>query len=468
MAHRAGIVLGGSVLLLVLGAAAATCGEEEQVFPLQELSLLREGDVSAELASRLPQGQRVKLSGERNPQVKAYPNLRSERPLFGIALLNADPDVPGSGVAFHLAVDASGGPKGRYDRLYVDLDRDLDLSNDAPIGPTSWEPSWAPTRPIDEKIVYFEPLGVPLDVGPPLGVQRLRLLPVLDARDESYAGLTLTATEFRKGEVRIGGRRCDAYLAQGRALAGRFDKPFTGLLLTAPGTPTEGVLGRPADELRAMARVDGVLYRFSASPSGDRLAAGPYRGELGVFHLGAGGRDLKTLRMRGRLVSKTAIVQFGDDAAEAQGSDRASIPVGDYLPQWLDVELGRLRLFVSQTRHSEGRLFDRQGRPAVYGIQIRKDKPFVLDFSGEPEVVFVAPARDARVKRDEQIAVRTMITDPRLDTMIGYLRDASAGGPEKFRYPDGREDARRRRFDPLVTLTNSAGQIVASSVGGFG
>ena len=73
------------------------------------------------------------------------------------------------------------------------------------------------------------------------------------------------------------------------------------------------------------------------------------------------------------------------------------MPVGDYVPSYLSIEYGRLQIFLSDNYHADGKPRD-FGQNRIYGIKIGKDKPFVLDFSNKPEVLFASPAKDKTVQ----------------------------------------------------------------------
>ena len=87
-----------------------------------------------------------------------------------------------------------------------------------------------------------------------------------------------------------------------------------------------------ADQLSAMHWLDGALYCFSTTPTGDKLFAQPYRGDFGQFEIGAGKRDIRDLGMVGSLRSQHAAV-----AVQKPGKDwgpegmlvRQAAPVGD-------------------------------------------------------------------------------------------------------------------------------------------
>ena len=71
---------------------------------------------------------------------------------------------------------------------------------------------------------------------------------------------------------------------------------------------------------------------------------------------------------------------------------RCELRVGDYLPNYINVQLGRLGIGISYNYHSEGNPHDRGGRARVYGLAVRKDQPCVLDFSNQPTVMFALPS----------------------------------------------------------------------------
>ena len=104
---------------------------------------------------------------------------------------------------------------------------------------------------------------------------------------------------------------------------------------------------------------------------------------------------------------------------------RCQIPVGDYLPNYITVEFGHLRIAISHNYHSDGKPRDRIGRASVYGLAVRKDKPYVLDFSNKPDVMFASPARGQQFKPGDTVEVKAVLVDPKLDFMIRRLNDTS-------------------------------------------
>ncbi len=103
--------------------------------------------------------------------------------------------------------------------------------------------------------------------------------------------------------------------------------------------------------------------------------------------------------------------------------------MGDYRPNYITIQFGRLRIGASHNYHADGKPMGGSGRAAVYGITIRKDKPFVLDFSNKPDVMFASPAKDQQVKLGESLEVKAVLVDPKLDMMIRRLDDTTPKRP---------------------------------------
>jgi hypothetical protein len=507
------------LILLTLAAeeqkqpAAAENPSEEAVFEMREISAFGKG---REDSYRLTRGQYAPCSETPDKEVKAYPKLNSKRPLYGKIKFGdnrLDP-VKGEGIEFRFVLDESGEepkteskeenespsllktirdsivggdsqkgaspllnvPLSRYDRLYFDINHDLDLTNDPvlkPLANVPWDslPPWQ----VQEKAA-FEYLNVDFDYGPGAGVRPFRVLPWLSIGDEGKSTVMhFVAAKARSGTIKLGKRKYDALLAQPYVISGRFDWPAISLYLKPLGfqndLPSWGFEG---DSLSTMHRVDGELYTISSSPLGDKLTVKPYRGDYGVFTVGPGGRkiDEKAIFIRGSLRSKTAEVGFGPEPAKSgeqeQKIKECKIPVGDYLTSALSIEYGRLRIFISDNYHADGkaRTFDNQ----TYGIKIDKDKPYVLDFSNKPEVLFASPAKDKTFKRGDAVEVKAVLIDPVLDIMIRNLDDTTRKKKETVKYGDGQESTYEKSFslDPLVTITDSAGEKVAEGLMPFG
>ena len=86
----------------------------------------------------------------------------------------------------------------------------------------------------------------------------------------------------------------------------------------------------------------------------------------------------------------------------------------------------------------------------------------MLDFSNKPDVMFASPAKDQRVKAGDELQVKAVLVDPKLDFMIRGLEDTTR--------PKATPESRGRNFslDPKVLITRANGEKVAEGVMPFG
>jgi hypothetical protein len=289
--------------------------------------------------------------------------------------------------------------------------------------------------------------------------------------------MRFAAATARKGTIQLGKGNYDALLVQEYTLTGRFDRPITSLRLTpknhAAKLPSGGF---DSELLMSMRSVGDQFYSTAASPLGDTLTVTPYRGAFGVFKIAAGDRKLKHLSFQGSFRSENTALGVGpggDDPAEARKKlTECKLPVGDYLPSYLTIDYGGLQISLSDNYHAEGHARDMQ-RSRPYTFHIRADKPFVLDFSNKPAVIFASPATDRPVKLGDEVRVAAVLVDPKLDIMIRRMDDPSKKKKETVKYRVGKEMKeytyeKTLSLDPTVTITNSAGKQVAEGVMPFG
>jgi hypothetical protein len=459
--------LGLSWLLIATSALVAAENAPEAVFSLNEFSVLTGGSTGDELA----QGQRAECQTNGSVEVKAYPSFTSMKPLYGSARFGADYQHPDSGKLYHFALDESKGTGKGYDRFYFDLNQDLNLAND-PALPLRQAPAGAqlPWSTLKGQWCY-EILKVPFDFGS--GDPRpVEILPRLLVWTNDYAAMTFVTIKARRGVIRMGGQRYAAELGHDHVVAGRFDHPVTALRLSSADSHETSIHWWGGDRLTATHKIDGKFYCFAASPTGDRLTVKQYAGDLGLFEVGPGKRTLKKMEVSGSFEGLQRNVPVGGDLeyGSLKPAPHCLLPVGDYLPSYLTFHYGDLQIAVSQNYHSEGKPRDRGGRPPVYGIQLRKDKPFVWDFSNKPDVMFAVPTNLQRFKVGETIAVKAILVDPVLDIMIRGLKDTSRQVTKEFDGPNGTKEKYQQALslDPNVVITRANGEKVADGVMPFG
>lgn len=495
---------------------AADTAAAEVVFDLQEKSVFedRPGSRSYELT----RGARATCEEQPYAEVKAYPPLHSKKPIYGLLRLAPEVSKQDSGMPLHFVVDESGEtpdaatPKqgtqeeqpslldklrnalsgsndeqsapelaplnNTYDRLYIDLNGDLDLTNDPVVVPMKRPPEGAVHRYSSmRQLVVFDEISVPLDFGPELGSRPVRLVPRLEIQEyegKEYPGIGFISAVVREGDIKIGNRSHHAIVAQSYFITGRFDHPYTRLFLTSSDNPDRDEYWWGGDQLRAMRVADGQYYTTTMTPLGDKMIVTRYQGDFGLLKIGPGDRKLDKLSIQGSLETRSTALAVGAPSDEPSGGltpvSECRLPVGDYMPDYVTIQYGHLQLSISQNYHSDGKPQDIDRNAWSYGIKIRKDETFVWDFSTAPEVMFASPAKEQTFKRGDEINVKAVLIDPQLTIMIRGLVDTARKEKKTVDYGNGETSSYETAvsLDPTVTITNAAGTPVAEGKLPFG
>jgi len=433
----------------------ATAPESPAEFTLEEISVF---DLPQRIRTRFTRGQYVMLQKEPQESAKAYPDFESNTPLYGLILIGAEPDKPDSGACYHFALDESLGPDRGYDWFYFDNDCDGDLSDEIATRPMSNPPDGA-RMPYGSDVTQVCFNNVNLEVGRDSDESRkIELMPRLLAFNGESRYVCFVATRARKGLISMGGRKFDAFLGHSHQIGGALDLPTTAFhLLPAQNqsNPMPSWIG--SEQLMAMQRVGDKLYRFSATPKGDKLFIRPYEGPFGIFEIGAGGREVEKMSAQGGLQSEDTAVpvshQLGKSPNPA-GTRSCRLPVGDYLPVYMTITYGDLQIAISDNYHSDADSRNAPQPKRVYGIKLREEETFTFDFSNDPAVIFASPATNHRLKRGEELRVTAALIDSVFNIMIRGLYDKSSGG--------------RSSLDPKITIARADGQVVAEGPMPFG
>jgi hypothetical protein len=374
-----------------------------------------------------------------------YPQFKGSKPLYGFArfgrnFLNADKEIK-----YFFALDASGADG--YDMLYFDVNHDQDLTNDPPLGLSKnpWPAGLKPWLAPEDRLV-FEELAIPIDFGPDYGVRPVKFLPV--SWKPNVRGMHFVSLSFHAGRIKIAQRQFDVIFGQEMVGASaRLDGHVFRLYMMEPGEKRMYEDWFPGDELDPFRLIDDKYYTFSAAPMGDKLFVKPYTGELGTLKIGMGSRNIKNFSAAGSLTSQTSAVQIGKTAPGNQGVLLSvaewQLPVGDYVPYFLTLHYDALTIEIRCNSHSDGKLFNDRGRPRMFPIQIRKDKPFVLDLANKPEFYFPRSEKNMVYKPGKEVNLEAVLIDP----VLGILfRDISENN---------------KSLDPAVTIRDSRGKIVS-------
>jgi len=227
-----------------------------------------------------------------------------------------------------------------------------------------------------------------------------------------------------------------------------------------------------ADELGSRHKINGKFYEFAVIGNKQKFVARPYRGDLGIFRAGAGDRDIQTAEFKGSLDSKDSAVAVGPLKDErTEPAKECLIPVGDYRPNLLYMTYDNLQICLSNNYHSDLQGKDRGEREKVYGITVRKDEPFVFDFSNKPAIVFDQPKKDQnRFQVGSEIKFAAVLIDPNMDMMIRGLDDTAVMVKKEYKDSEGNISSvtEVKSLDPNVVITRADGEVVAEGVMPFG
>lgn len=513
-----------------LAADEKTPAADQTTFKMEEISLFDQAQDTNVGNMPMIRGITAALTTRPAKEVKAYPKLNSKQPLYGCAILNQDPEKPGKensnkATKYYFVLDQSpqaveaAKPKekkagdrpdkdksdknkadknakpvakqnnavevegeetesfivtnqpaarpnaaGRYDLLYFDADHDLDLTNDPVVHVVKERPkAMARWLGNEENLSIFDAVTVSLAEG-----QSARLVPMMWACGNAGV-VNFIAASARQGEIRLGKKAYKATLSQADGAVGRFDHPASPLILT----PVDGPKQPPSywwmSTLGTMREADGEFYSISASPSGDRLFVRPYAGERGVLEVSAGKRDIKELGLVGILQFKGAMFPLGDMSfplpVDKARVAKYRLPVGDYQPMLLNVDYGRLQVGLRANYN----------RPAGAGktpgaLEIRKDKPCVLDFSEKAEMQFLAPPQERVFKPGDAVSLAAMLAIPEKNLQLSGLTDTSKKVGDVKWMVDGKLQTAPRyaSLEPDVVITNSAGKKLGGGKMPFG
>jgi hypothetical protein len=234
--------------------------------------------------------------------------------------------------------------------------------------------------------------------------------------------------------------------------------------------------GWGSQSLYSYHKIDDTFYQFQLIENGRKLAAHPYRGELGIIRIGKGSRNLEKIEFNGSLrKADAASVPVGTlQEQRLQPVQECLIPVGDYTPHIIDITYDNLKIMVSNNYHTNAQgQSNRDGtKKTVYGMTVRKDQPYTLDFSNEPMVIFDQPPQEQKdFSPGQEIEFAAVLIDPKLDIMIRRLDDTSQKVQKEYKDDDGNVTQTveiNKSLDPKVVITRGGGEIVAEGAMPFG
>jgi hypothetical protein len=225
--------------------------------------------------------------------------------------------------------------------------------------------------------------------------------------------------------------------------------------------------------LHSYHKIDDKFIEFMLIEDGTKIAARPYKGPLGIIKADKGGRELEkvvfkgSVHQQGQVAAPIGIIKehFTEAVAECQ------IPVGDYTSYIMHVTYDNLDICISNNYHTNAQGLS-ASKDIVYGMQVRQDKPYVLDFSNEPMVIFEQPPRNqTSFSRGDEIQFAAVLIDPKLDIMIRGLDDTSVKVDKEYKDGTGKVIQTvkvNKSLDPNVVIARADGEVIAEGIMPFG
>ena len=420
---------------------------EEFTFSLDEASVF---DTSGRVAQYLTAGRQTLCNNRAQGGMK-YPGFKSDNPLYGIVHVSGRTvESPGMS-SYYFVIDESGGTGKGYDRLYIDLNGNRDLTDETPLTAQVNPPNAAlmNSSSITQQ-VCFDTFKMTFDFGQ-AGGRDIEIMPRLVIRGkQSLFGLI--PTQMRKGQIEIDGQKYEAVLGSRYSIGRPFDQGSNFLFLLSEENPQNPVNWTGGETLDAMQFINGKYYGFGATPTGDKLFVRPHEGALGEFKINSSGRDVKTASIQGTLRTAKNVIPIGEiKNGRLSPSDSCRIPEGDYMPGYIGVTFDNITCMVLENRHADGQPYGSSSQQKNYDIKIRKDKPYVFEFSNKPEIIFTSPSKNERITAGRTLQIKAVLTDPKLDVMFRFLRDTNG-----------------KTLEPKVVITRASGEKVAEGTMPFG
>jgi len=465
-----------SLLLLCLLSIVIAFGCRKRIDEQAGRFVIKMKEISA---FKVPSRKRINFTGgiyawpkdEPFKEVIQYPDLHSDKSLYG--KLPVYSDLLNVSRILYWVIDESAGPGKGYDTLFVDLNNDLDLSNDIPLTVQKSPPKGAVLKEeYMKQQTCFSTFILEFD-NENNSSHSIEIMPRLWFYKDNPR-LNLVPTKVRRGHFKLAGKKFDVYLGYDSVRV-KLNDPLCSFFLVNKDDPDTPATWEWAGSLNAMHRIGNSLYQFSATARGDKVTATKYEGDFGTLEFGAGNRNLNNLRIiKGSVFSSDYHgLSIGSGITEAgtkTSSYSCQLPTGDYTLAYMTMQYGPLSMSISHDYHSDGQRMAKI-RPKlafekwVYGIKIRKDHHFVLDLSNEPEILFIEPIRAQRFKTGEEVKVMAVLIDPVLDIMIRRLSkmmDTYNSDGTK------RKNQKLTSLDPKVVITRTNGEKVTEGVMPFG
>ena len=226
-----------------------------------------------------------------------------------------------------------------------------------------------------------------------------------------------------------------------------------------------------SNNLHSYHKFDDKFFEFMLIENGTKIAARPYTGPLGIIKFSKGSREQEKVKFWGTLKKEDGLAVLLGKVKEIQPDmvTECAIPIGDYRLSQMYITYDNLLIRTTDNSTNIPDRFNRQD--IVYSIHVCQDKPYVLDFSNEPKVIFnQQPMNQTAFSRGNQITFTTILVDPKLDIKIWGLEDTSLKVDKELKLPGGMVHTItvNKSLDPKIVIARADGEVLAEGVMPFG
>lgn len=415
---------GALALVLCLFGPVWSQNTTPSQFPLKSTSVTQ---LNPSVKMYVLSGMSVQCLDTPNPAVKIQAKTKSETAVHGSFKVNGNPLISTEGTPVYFTLGHSEGTKNAYNTLYMDLNQDLDLSNDAAVTIDSEFPQ-SDLKLLGNKAIVFKPMKLAV------GDKQLSLRLIVRQLEEDITIASISPTHVMRGKITIGSKKHDMILTHLNTLSPNYNQVWTSCFLDGQRNGDTGLIADWPTE-------DGVLYELVANEDGSQVTVQPYSAGFGTLNLVTSqGKPVK-ITETGYLLSQTRLI---DLARCPKKNGVPEIPAGDYLPVAFSAQVGDTTVVLQFKPDSKNPVTN------PYSIKIQKDNAASFTLPATKDVVFTWSNSTKQFKAGDQMQFTAALCDSDTGLAVsGITKNAES-------------------VDPTVTILDHNGKIVTQGKMPFG
>ena len=384
------------------------------------------------------------LDDKLQDQVKGKPALKSEKPIYGQVVFSDE--AMGSegdsikGILF--ALDESGGTDKGYDTLYLDVNRNLDLSDDPAVTGKVTDQGSGKNIQFESaaKLPYNQITG-----GSNTNITQMDIQVAQPAEDYTYCSASLNGcwsgeigSNHGKIPFMLADMSGDGVYGTNWELPSEIIKMGDTLQLSLTGDKDFGDANDPYQEQYFFSKavsVAGKLYVFTPSKSGDKLRVSTYTGP--AAHLA-----FKTVPIKKTSLKAKTVLAAGETGMYWLPNDGKpmNVPAGKY----------KIYMAMLEATDSKGKTWSVQAMPTEKSaVSIAKGKTVTMEIGGPIKMSIASDTPDIVIEPGGELKVNLAFT---------FSTGQNAGGINQI----------GSQIQPKIVLKNTKGKVLDEQTAGFG